>query len=65
MQERDKFGKFLKGKVVKKKKKARKIFVQKKKKGLFKSPKLSDLDLFDLQDIIQAEVIFQLGNNWK
>jgi hypothetical protein len=81
MQKRDKFGRYLKGKVVKKKgnkpkkvmiKKAHKrlcdntncVKVHKTKKGLNKGPKLSELDLYDLQDIIQAEIIFQLGNQW-
>lgn len=81
MQKRDKFGRYLKGKVVKKKgnkpkkvmiKKAHKrlcdttncVKIQKTKKGLNKGPKLSELNLYDLQDIIQAEVMFQMKEIW-
>lgn len=92
MQKRDKFGRFLKGKVVKKKnkfswlnpktkpkKKAKKVAikkgkihvcddtnfvkVQKVKKGHLR-PSLNELTLYDLQDMIQAEVMFQMKEIW-
>lgn len=77
MQKRDKFGKFVKGKVVKKK--AKKKVVSQPKRGKIKviterverspkfkpnRPKLSELDLYDLQDMIQAEVMFQMKEIW-
>ena len=34
------------------------------KKGQYKGPKLSELSLYDLQDIIQAEVQFQMKELW-
>lgn len=82
MQKRDKSGRFLKGKVVKKKKKIaikkghkdscdywnedqlpRKVKVQKVKKGHLR-PNLNELSLYDLQDMIQAEVMFQMKEIW-
>ena len=71
MQKRDKYGRFLKGKVVNKKAKkpkkncAKKVTIQK----VTKVPKnhkirLADMDVYDLQDLIQAEVMFQMKDFW-
>ena len=66
MQKRDKYGRFLKGKVVKKKaKKAHPkkiaVYVGKRKAP---TPKVADLSMYDLQDMIQAEVQFQMKEIW-
>jgi len=75
MPKRDKLGRFAKKKVVKKKAKVakklakkaapkvvKKVTVQKPRKVPI--PKLSDYTLYDLQDMIQAEVMFQMKEIW-
>ena len=60
MQKRDRNGRFLKSKVVKKKpKKLSKVRVQKAKVYDIK-----DLTFWDLQDMISAEVALQMKASW-
>jgi len=77
MQKRDKSGRYLKGKIVKKKsKKAKKVVLKKtskkvrvltqktkKRNSKLKIP-ISNLNFDDLADMIRSEVIFQMGNQW-
>lgn len=75
MQKRDKLGRFLKNKVSKKKakiakKSPMKLAVKPKKLAVYVTkksrlvPKVRDLSMFDLQDMIQAEVCFQMSQVW-
>ena len=71
MAKRDKRGRFIKAKTVKKKAKVAKKHAKKANKQVKKvivqhanRSKLSDLTLYDLQDMIQAEVLFQMKELW-